>query len=114
MDLAYQGADLVLCRAGASTIAELAAAGLPAVLMPYPYGDGHQRFNARAHSSTSAAIVCEDAKNAAENIRSLEKILLPLMSDSDRLTSMRQAAENINSTSAASDIARWLLEPFII
>ena len=114
MDLAYQGADLVLCRAGASTIAELVAAGLPAVLMPYPYGDGHQRFNALAHSSTSAAIVCEDAKNADENIRSLEKILLPLMSDSDRLAAMRQAAENINSTSAASDVAQWLLEPFVI
>ena len=71
MDLAYAAADLLLGRAGASTTAELAATGTPAVLMPYPYHkDQHQRLNARSMIEMAApglpapAIVCDDAKDA--------------------------------------------------
>jgi len=47
MEYAYSAADLVVCRAGATTLAELAAYRLPAVLIPYPYAYGHQELNAR-------------------------------------------------------------------
>ena len=54
------GADLVICRAGGTTLAELAAAGVPAILVPYPYAaDDHQRRNAEAFAAAGGAIVLE-------------------------------------------------------
>ena len=47
MDLAYAAADLVVCRAGANTVTEVAAVGLPAVFVPLPIGNGEQALNAR-------------------------------------------------------------------
>ncbi len=47
MDLAYAAADLVVCRAGANTVTEVAAVGLPAVFVPLPIGNGEQDLNAR-------------------------------------------------------------------
>jgi UDP-N-acetylglucosamine--N-acetylmuramyl-(pentapeptide) pyrophosphoryl-undecaprenol N-acetylglucosamine transferase len=58
---AYAVADLVLARAGASTLSELAALGLPAILVPYPYAtEGHQAANARRFESAGAAVVATD------------------------------------------------------
>jgi len=60
---AYEAADLVLSRAGANTIAELEALGLPAILVPYPYSTAnHQFFNARILEKKGQAIVLEDSK----------------------------------------------------
>ena len=47
MDLAFAAADLVVCRSGSATVSELAAVGLPSILVPYPVGNGEQRLNAR-------------------------------------------------------------------
>jgi UDP-N-acetylglucosamine--N-acetylmuramyl-(pentapeptide) pyrophosphoryl-undecaprenol N-acetylglucosamine transferase len=64
---AYAAADLVLARAGASTLAELRAVGLPAILVPYPHAAGnHQEANARAYAAVDPAIVLPDAKLGAE------------------------------------------------
>ncbi len=65
---AYAWADLVLCRAGAMTVAELAAAGVASILVPYPYAvDDHQTFNARYLSDQGAArLVQQDALNAVD------------------------------------------------
>lgn len=73
MDEMYAWADLVICRAGAMTISELAVAGVASVLVPYPYAvDDHQTFNAKFLSDKGAAILI---KQDELNIESLVKIL---------------------------------------
>lgn len=59
MDLAYAVSDVAVGRAGATFLAEIAAKGIPAVLIPYPYGDGHQRDNARVFCEAGRAVVVE-------------------------------------------------------
>ncbi len=61
MALAYAVADLAVARAGASTVAELAQCGVPALLVPYPYAHGHQRDNARLVESVGGAICMDEA-----------------------------------------------------
>jgi UDP-N-acetylglucosamine--N-acetylmuramyl-(pentapeptide) pyrophosphoryl-undecaprenol N-acetylglucosamine transferase len=109
MELAYAAADLVLCRAGAVTVAELSALGKPTILMPYPYHkDQHQRHNAAALAASGAAIVCDDAKDAAANAQSLRQILLPLMADDAALAHMREAAAHAARSDGAREVAMWL------
>jgi UDP-N-acetylglucosamine--N-acetylmuramyl-(pentapeptide) pyrophosphoryl-undecaprenol N-acetylglucosamine transferase len=110
MDLAYAVADLVLCRAGASTIGELYAVGKPAVLMPYPFHrDQHQRHNAQEMVSAGAAELVTDLKDAGGNAQALRTSLLAIMADQARLDRMRQAAEGLARPDAATKIADWLL-----
>lgn len=67
---AYAAADLVLARAGASTLAELSMLGLPALLVPYPYAaDDHQTANARAFALGERAVVLADAELSAQRLR---------------------------------------------
>ncbi len=61
MDLAYAAADIAVCRAGAMTCAEVAAVGLPCVYVPYPVGNGEQRFNAEPVVAAGGGIMIEDA-----------------------------------------------------
>ena len=61
MDLAYAAADLVLCRSGAVTVAELSAVGLPAVFVPLPIGNGEQRRNALPVVEAGGGLLVEDA-----------------------------------------------------
>jgi UDP-N-acetylglucosamine--N-acetylmuramyl-(pentapeptide) pyrophosphoryl-undecaprenol N-acetylglucosamine transferase len=111
MDLAYAAADLVLARAGAVTVAELAATGKPAVLMPYPYhADQHQRLNAAALVDCGCGIVCQDDKQAAANARNLREKMIPLMWDTRALAKMKDAASRLMGRHAAADVAQWLLE----
>ena len=93
MDLAYAAADLVLCRAGAATVGELAAVGKPAVLVPYPYHrDQHQRANAAEMVEAGAAEVVTDACDPAENAEALRRSLIAVMRDPQRLAKMAGAA----------------------
>jgi len=67
MEYAYSCCDLVVSRAGATTIAEIIAKGLPSVLIPYPYAtSGHQKANARFLSERKASIVIEDNRLTGE------------------------------------------------
>jgi UDP-N-acetylglucosamine--N-acetylmuramyl-(pentapeptide) pyrophosphoryl-undecaprenol N-acetylglucosamine transferase len=111
MDLAYAAADLVLCRGGAVTVAELTAAAVPAIIMPYPYHkDQQQRLNARELADAGGAVILEDAKDPAANAAALEKLLPPLLADANRLTAMRQAASALGKPQAAADICRQVLK----
>ena len=82
-------ADLVVSRAGASTVCEIAALGLPTVFVPYPVGNGEQRFNALPLVNAGAAVLVPDAEFTAEWMR---KHVIPLIGDEARLESMVTAA----------------------
>jgi len=110
MDLAYAAADLVLSRAGASTIGELIAAGRPAVLMPYPYHrDRQQHLNAEPLVAEGAAVLVEDLGETARNAESLRRALLPILREPGRLEAMRSAAAELGKPGAAAAVARWLV-----
>jgi UDP-N-acetylglucosamine--N-acetylmuramyl-(pentapeptide) pyrophosphoryl-undecaprenol N-acetylglucosamine transferase len=89
MDLAYAAADLIACRAGAGTVSEVTALGLPAAYVPLPIGNGEQRLNARPVTEAGGGLLVEDADCTPDWIRS---VLVPLLADRDRLASMGQAA----------------------
>jgi UDP-N-acetylglucosamine--N-acetylmuramyl-(pentapeptide) pyrophosphoryl-undecaprenol N-acetylglucosamine transferase len=89
MDLAYAAADLVVARAGANTVCELTAVGLPAVYVPLPIGNGEQRFNAADVVAAGGGLLVDDAAFTAGWI---DATLVPLVSDRDRLEQMARAA----------------------
>lgn len=107
MDLAYAAADVVVCRAGAGVM-EVACAGLPSVLVPYPYAqDGHQAANADALARAGASVVVEDAHASGERLaREVEAIL----ADQQRRATMSRAARLVSRPEAAHDLAAWVLE----
>lgn len=111
MAAAYAWSDLVLCRAGALTIAELAAAGAGAILVPYPFAvDDHQAVNARYLSETGAALMVRDAELDASR---LAVLLDGFMGDGEvdrsRLLKMAQAARRHARIDAADEVARMCL-----
>lgn len=108
MAAAYSWADLVLCRAGALTIAELAAAGVGAVLVPFPYAvDDHQTANARFLERGGAAVVAPQAELTAAR---LAELLRELLGDRERLLRMAQAARALARVDAAERVAAVCLE----
>jgi UDP-N-acetylglucosamine--N-acetylmuramyl-(pentapeptide) pyrophosphoryl-undecaprenol N-acetylglucosamine transferase len=95
-------ADLVVCRAGASTLAELAAAGRPAILIPYPYAaDDHQRHNAEfVRSSGAAVVIADDELDGGRLAKHIEE----LAADPERRRSMGRAARGLAKPNAAGEI----------
>ncbi|MBS3820846.1 MAG: UDP-N-acetylglucosamine--N-acetylmuramyl-(pentapeptide) pyrophosphoryl-undecaprenol N-acetylglucosamine transferase, partial [Phycisphaerae bacterium] len=111
MDLAWAAADLAVCRGGAVTVAELAATGTPAVVMPYPHhADRQQWLNAEALCQTGAAIIVDDRSAAAANVDALRQHLLPILRDGSCLADMRAAADRAERRDAAGVIAEWMIE----
>ncbi|MFI1782846.1 undecaprenyldiphospho-muramoylpentapeptide beta-N-acetylglucosaminyltransferase [Streptomyces rubiginosohelvolus] len=107
MDLAYAVADLVVCRAGSATIAELATTGVPAVLVPYPHAPGdHQTHNARVLSDAGAAHLVPDAETTADR---LADIVDPLLADPARLAAMGRAADPGHHARAADLLAETVI-----
>jgi UDP-N-acetylglucosamine--N-acetylmuramyl-(pentapeptide) pyrophosphoryl-undecaprenol N-acetylglucosamine transferase len=104
MPSAFARADLVVCRSGASTVAEIAAAGKPAVFVPFPRAaDDHQRVNAEALAQHGAAVVVEESK--LEGVW-LAETISTLLQDSRRLRQMSDAARSLAHPNAALDIAK--------
>jgi UDP-N-acetylglucosamine--N-acetylmuramyl-(pentapeptide) pyrophosphoryl-undecaprenol N-acetylglucosamine transferase len=90
MELGYAAADLVVSRAGATTIAELAVCGLPSVLVPYPHAtENHQDANARELARIGAAVVLPDADLTPS---ALARSVIGLMDDPGRMASMGASA----------------------
>ncbi|WP_448852378.1 UDP-N-acetylglucosamine--N-acetylmuramyl-(pentapeptide) pyrophosphoryl-undecaprenol N-acetylglucosamine transferase [Corynebacterium sp. 335C] len=106
MDLAYAAADLVLCRSGAMTVAEISAVGLPAVYVPLPHGNGEQALNGRDVVAAGAATLVDDASLTPGTVAD---VVVPLLVDPARRDPMAAAAERIGGADAAEDIARRVL-----
>lgn len=107
MDLAYAAADLVICRSGAMTVAEISATGLPAVYVPLPHGNGEQRLNALPVVDAGGGIIVDDADLTADWVaREVPKLL----ADSERLAAMSTAATGSGHRDAAGVVARAALD----
>jgi UDP-N-acetylglucosamine--N-acetylmuramyl-(pentapeptide) pyrophosphoryl-undecaprenol N-acetylglucosamine transferase len=108
MDLAYAAADLALTRAGASTIAELTVAGVPAVIVPLARATaGHQAANARAVAATGGAVVVED--DGGLTGPSLAATAAPLLAGPERLAAMADGMRGLGRLDAAQQLAALLL-----
>jgi UDP-N-acetylglucosamine--N-acetylmuramyl-(pentapeptide) pyrophosphoryl-undecaprenol N-acetylglucosamine transferase len=100
---AYAVADLALCRGGATTVAELGAVGLPALVVPYPFHrDRQQELHGKALERVGAAIVVVDSEATPEH---LADAIDPLFSDAAKLEAMRKAAEAFGRPDAADRLA---------
>ncbi len=107
---ALAAADLVVSRAGASTLAELTAIGRPSVLMPYPHHrDQHQTVNAKCLETVGAARIVRDALDRNANALALRRALQELFTDDAARTTMSAAARRLGRPDAASDIASQVL-----
>jgi len=107
MDLAYAAADLVVCRAGANTVTEVAAVGLPAVFVPLPIGNGEQALNARPVVDAGGGLLVEDSALTTEWVSAT---VPELASDPDRLAAMSRAASGLIPRDADETLARMVLE----
>jgi UDP-N-acetylglucosamine--N-acetylmuramyl-(pentapeptide) pyrophosphoryl-undecaprenol N-acetylglucosamine transferase len=103
-----RAADLVICRAGATTLAELAALGRPALLVPFPAAsDDHQRKNARVLAAGGAAdVLDQQALSGATLVDAVEK----LMGDRSRLAAMSVAMRGFARPDAAANIVDRVIE----
>ncbi len=108
MAAAYAGADLVVCRAGATTVAELSAAGRAAVMLPLPHATGgHQEENARAMAGCGAAVLLRESEAGGG---ALATVVLELLRDPGRRARMEDAARGLGSPGAAAAVADLVLE----
>lgn len=107
INLAYAVADLALCRAGATTIAEITARGIPALLIPYPYAtDDHQRKNAKILEKYGAARAIPDEDL---NGKTLFEQVTKLIFDQKSLSSMRENSRNLGKPQASRELANLIL-----
>lgn len=103
MALLYQACDVLVCRAGAITVAEVAVAGVPAVLVPLPGAPGdHQTANARALVDAGAGVLLPDERCDAAH---LAEALDELLADPARRLAMSQAARRLGHPDAADRVA---------
>jgi UDP-N-acetylglucosamine--N-acetylmuramyl-(pentapeptide) pyrophosphoryl-undecaprenol N-acetylglucosamine transferase len=108
MGTLYATADLVLSRAGGTTVAELAATGRPSVLVPYPHhADRHQERNARAMVAAGAARLVREEELTRERFRCE---VIDLLLDREERVAMGRAAAGLGVPDAADRIAGWARE----
>jgi UDP-N-acetylglucosamine--N-acetylmuramyl-(pentapeptide) pyrophosphoryl-undecaprenol N-acetylglucosamine transferase len=107
MELAYAAADLVLCRSGANTCAELTAVGLPAAYVPLPHGNGEQRLLAEPIVAAGGGLMVTDAECTPEW---LAATLPPILADPARLEAMSKAASALGHRDADVALARLVLD----
>ncbi len=107
MGPAYAASDLVVSRAGATTIAELALLGKPSILVPYPYAtEDHQTKNAREMERAGAAVVIPDGELTGETLAGL---IVELLSNRHQLAAAAEAAGTLARPDAADRVAQAVL-----
>lgn len=102
IDLAYAAADVIVCRAGANTVTEVAAVGLPAVFVPLPIGNGEQALNAYPVVKAGGGLLVDDE---AVTPRWFDMALVPLITSPARLEAMSVAASGIVRRDADARLA---------
>jgi UDP-N-acetylglucosamine--N-acetylmuramyl-(pentapeptide) pyrophosphoryl-undecaprenol N-acetylglucosamine transferase len=107
MDLAYAAADLVICRSGAMTVAEVSAVGLPAIYVPLPIGNGEQRLNALPVVNGGGGMLVADA---ALTPGLVAQQVSALLTDPSRLGAMTAAAARVGHRDAAYKVAQAALD----
>jgi len=108
MPHAFAQADLLVCRAGASTVAEATAAGKPAIFIPFPRAaDDHQRRNAEAIVEGGAAVLIAQSDLTPER---LAQTVAELLTDRKRLEEMSKQALTLSHRDAAWRVARMVAE----
>lgn len=105
MPMFYAASDIVLARAGAMTVSELAATSTPSLVVPLPAGKGYQALNAHDLEQAGGAVVVDQ-----EHIADVPVLLAQLIEDSDRLAEMRAGARSVAKPEAAKRIAAALRE----
>ena len=103
MNKAYSACDLLVARAGATTIAELSVLGIPSILIPSPHvAENHQYYNAKSLADNGAAVLIKDS----ELKDSLKNEILNLAKDKNLLKSLSENAKKIARPNAANEIAK--------
>ncbi len=111
MAAAYQSAAMVIARAGATTLSELACVGLPTILIPFPQAaDDHQRRNAASFVEAGAAVCVEQQANPAETAAVLTREWNILTHDPARLATLAAAMKRRGRPDAAMQVARLILD----
>ncbi len=98
MQYAYNAADLILCRGGATTLAEIIYFGIPALIIPYPYARAHQAKNAEVLKQLGAAVVIDDDKLSEDTLR---PVLETFLKDPKERSSMLVSFQNFLRVDAA-------------
>ena len=101
MALLYKAADIIVCRAGATTIAELTLFGLPAIFIPYPWAGGHQRENASVIARNGAAILLEEKDIT---VLRFKKEIMSVINDSENINTMRANIQKFSNIDATADL----------
>ena len=105
MDLAFALADLIVARAGAATVSEINALGIPAVYVPYAVGNGEQALNAASAVRAGAALLIPDAEFTAERVRSQ---IVPLLADETRRAAMAAAAASVGTRNGTENVVAMI------
>lgn len=106
MRAAIAASDFAISRAGASTVSEFTVCGLPALYVPYPVGNGEQRFNVEQVLAAGGALLVRDADLSADYIRST---LIPLLSHRSRLEQMSSAAKSVGISHGTANLQAMLM-----
>lgn len=106
MDLAIAAADFAVARAGASTVSEFAAVGLPAVYVPYPVGNGEQQLNVSNLAAAGGAVVVKDADFTPAFVN---ETLIPLISSTKNIRNMADAAKRAGVGDGAARLYKLVL-----
>jgi UDP-N-acetylglucosamine--N-acetylmuramyl-(pentapeptide) pyrophosphoryl-undecaprenol N-acetylglucosamine transferase len=107
MELGYAAADLMLCRGGAMTCAEVAAVGLPAVYVPYPHSNQEQKRNAVPVVEAGGGLLVDDGELSPQWI---ERTIVPLVRDPARLAEMGAAAAGYGRRDGDEALREFVLE----